>query len=163
MQFRIDGGLVPYSTDSRKQQLCNPYSKALYVHFPYRKRRYARRGGSLREIPSQVWLPQWTQWYKGCYGISQGYERGRLSQREDPFVLSFEVKPWKDEDPEHSCRQRKTGSHRAWAICAAVKEGIMKIVILDGYTENPGDLSWEGFWKNRAFNRVWQDGKRRGS
>lgn len=21
----------------------------------------------------------------------------------------------------------------------------MKIVILDGYTENPGDLSWEGF------------------
>ena len=23
----------------------------------------------------------------------------------------------------------------------------MKIVILDGYTENPGDLSWEGFEK----------------
>ena len=22
---------------------------------------------------------------------------------------------------------------------------IMKIVVLDGYTENPGDLSWEGF------------------
>ena len=21
----------------------------------------------------------------------------------------------------------------------------MKIVILDGYTENPGDLSWQGF------------------
>ena len=21
----------------------------------------------------------------------------------------------------------------------------MKIVVLDGYTENPGDLSWEGF------------------
>ena len=25
------------------------------------------------------------------------------------------------------------------------KENKMKIVILDGYTENPGDLSWEGF------------------
>ena len=27
-----------------------------------------------------------------------------------------------------------------------VKEGVfdMKIVVLDGYTENPGDLSWEG-------------------
>ena len=24
-------------------------------------------------------------------------------------------------------------------------ESYMKIVILDGYTENPGDLSWEGF------------------
>ena len=23
----------------------------------------------------------------------------------------------------------------------------MKIVVLDGYTENPGDLSWEGFWQ----------------
>ncbi len=23
----------------------------------------------------------------------------------------------------------------------------MKIVVLDGYTENPGDLSWEGFEK----------------
>ena len=23
----------------------------------------------------------------------------------------------------------------------------MKIVILDGYTENPGDLSWDGFEK----------------
>lgn len=22
---------------------------------------------------------------------------------------------------------------------------MLKIVILDGYTENPGDLSWEGF------------------
>ena len=24
----------------------------------------------------------------------------------------------------------------------------MKIVVLDGYTLNPGDLSWEGFEKN---------------
>ena len=22
---------------------------------------------------------------------------------------------------------------------------MLKIVVLDGYTENPGDLSWEGF------------------
>lgn len=27
----------------------------------------------------------------------------------------------------------------------------MKIVILDGYTENPGDLSWDGL---RAFGEV---------
>lgn len=27
----------------------------------------------------------------------------------------------------------------------------MKIVVLDGYTENPGDLSWDGF---RQFGEV---------
>ena len=26
-----------------------------------------------------------------------------------------------------------------------------RIVILDGYTENPGDLSWEGFGKYGSF------------
>ena len=25
------------------------------------------------------------------------------------------------------------------------REELMKIVILDGFTENPGDLSWDGF------------------
>ncbi|HSP47518.1 MAG TPA: D-2-hydroxyacid dehydrogenase, partial [Clostridiaceae bacterium] len=27
----------------------------------------------------------------------------------------------------------------------------MKIVVLDGYAENPGDLSWEGFEKLGEF------------
>ena len=33
-----------------------------------------------------------------------------------------------------------------WAFCAQVQErrgDTVKIVVLDGYTENPGDLSWE--------------------
>ena len=29
----------------------------------------------------------------------------------------------------------------------------MKIVILDGYTENPGDLTWEGFEQLRRLIR----------
>ena len=27
----------------------------------------------------------------------------------------------------------------------------MKIVVLDGYTENPGDLSWQGFESRGAL------------
>jgi glycerate dehydrogenase len=36
-----------------------------------------------------------------------------------------------------------------WGPCLEKtnKETLMKIVILDGYTENPGDLSWDGFEK----------------
>lgn len=30
----------------------------------------------------------------------------------------------------------------------------MKIVVLDGYTENPGDLSWGGFEKLGNFDRI---------
>jgi hypothetical protein len=37
---------------------------------------------------------------------------------------------------------RKAGADFVHRIEGAA---IMKIVILDGYTENPGDLSWEGF------------------
>jgi hypothetical protein len=28
----------------------------------------------------------------------------------------------------------------------------MKIVVLDGYTLNPGDLSWKDYWHNRAWS-----------
>ena len=30
----------------------------------------------------------------------------------------------------------------------------MKIVVLDGYTENPGDLSWEGLAEVRGADRI---------
>lgn len=36
-----------------------------------------------------------------------------------------------------------------------------RIVILDGYTENPGDLSWEGFGKYGSFTVYDEQNRRR--
>ena len=35
---------------------------------------------------------------------------------ENPYVLSFEVKPWKDEDPEIIVANTKRVINRAWAL-----------------------------------------------
>jgi len=63
---------------------------------------------------------------------------------QNPYVLSIEVKPWGDEDAEVILTNTKRVINIAWELTRkSLKEEIMKIVILDGYTENPGDLSWE--------------------
>jgi hypothetical protein len=39
-----------------------------------------------------------------------------MFDRDDPLVLSFEVKPWKDENPELVLANTKRMLNRAWAL-----------------------------------------------
>jgi sugar phosphate isomerase/epimerase len=43
-------------------------------------------------------------------------KREGFFRHEDPYVLSFEVKPWKDEDPEIVIANSKRVLNRAWAL-----------------------------------------------
>jgi hypothetical protein len=78
-----------------------------------------------------------------------------------PPVVSFEIKPFGDEDADVVIANAKTGveSGMGKGLVKLKAEGkklkakileyeiSMKLVVLDGYTLNPGDLNWEGIKK----------------
>jgi len=49
-------------------------------------------------------------------GFLQSLRREGFFNAEDPCVLSFEVKPWKDEDPDLVIANAKRALNRAWAM-----------------------------------------------